>query len=214
MGRYEIISFNFVKGILSVNWGVLCICMMVEIKVVLAPLLAFTSIYDATKVCNMLALILDPWFKSLNVLKTFIERAIVIQIVTIYIERHGSQIETKRIFNVLGVLTSLWHYRLGVDNMDKLVMIMKKWLVDVWSNCPWIGQLIIEFLMEKVGIIEENDVMLDVVGCFNIDHELAWWIKVDEHFVQFFLGACLFWLRFYLCRLQWLDVIVKLTIYF
>jgi len=81
--------------------------MMVEIKVVLAPLLAFTSIYDATKVCNMLALILDPWFKSLNVLKTFIERAIVIQIVTIYIERHGSQIETKRIFNVLGVLTSL-----------------------------------------------------------------------------------------------------------
>jgi hypothetical protein len=58
--------------------------MMVEIKVVLAPLLAFTSIYDATKVCNMLALILDPWFKSLNVLKTFIERAIVIQIVAIY----------------------------------------------------------------------------------------------------------------------------------
>jgi hypothetical protein len=36
-----------------------------------------------------------------------------------------------------------------------------------------IGHSIIEFLVEKVGIIDENDVMLDVVGCFNTDHELA-----------------------------------------
>jgi hypothetical protein len=52
--------------------------MMVEIKTVLVALLAFTSIYDATKVCNMLALILDLSFKSLDVLKTFIKRATVI----------------------------------------------------------------------------------------------------------------------------------------
>jgi hypothetical protein len=58
--------------------------MMVEIETVLAPLLAFTSIYDATKVCNMLALILEMWFKSLDVLKTFIERARIIHMVTKY----------------------------------------------------------------------------------------------------------------------------------
>jgi hypothetical protein len=28
------------------------------------------------------------------------------------------------------------------------------------------------FLMEKVGIIDENDTILDVDGYFNVDHEL------------------------------------------
>lgn len=84
MEQYEIISFNFVRGHFECELGVLCICMMVEIKAVLAPLLAFTSIYDDTKVCNMLTLILDLWFKSLDALKTFIERAIVIHMVAKY----------------------------------------------------------------------------------------------------------------------------------
>ncbi len=66
------------RGHFECELGVLCICMMVEIKTVLVALLAFTSIYDATKVCNMLALILDLSFKSLDVLKTFIKRATVI----------------------------------------------------------------------------------------------------------------------------------------
>jgi hypothetical protein len=37
----------------------------------------------------------------------------------------GSQIEIKRIFNIARVLTSLWCCGLGVDNLDKLFMIMK-----------------------------------------------------------------------------------------
>jgi len=44
---------------------------------------------------------------------------------------HKSHIETKKKFNVVGVLTSLRCYWLGVDNLDKLVMIMDNWLVDV-----------------------------------------------------------------------------------
>jgi hypothetical protein len=84
MEQYEIISFDFVRGHFECELGVLCICMIVEIKIVLAPLLAFTFIYDATKVCNMLALILDMWFKSLDVLKTFIKRAKVIHMVAKY----------------------------------------------------------------------------------------------------------------------------------
>jgi hypothetical protein len=85
MEQYDIIfSQNFVRGHFECELGVLCICTMVEIKIVLAPLLAFTSIYDATKVCNMLALILDLSFKSLDVLKKIIEKAIVIQMVVKY----------------------------------------------------------------------------------------------------------------------------------
>jgi hypothetical protein len=40
------------------------------------------------------------------------------------------QIETKIIFSVVGMLTSLRRYKLKIDNLEKLVMIMKNWLVD------------------------------------------------------------------------------------
>jgi hypothetical protein len=72
------------------------------------------------------------------------------------------------------MLTSLRCYWLGVDNLDKLVMKMDNWLVDVWTNCPQERQSIIEFLVEEVGIIEQNDTMLDATGYFNVDHELVW----------------------------------------
>jgi hypothetical protein len=31
-------------------------------------------------------------------------------------------------------------------------------------------------LVKEVNIIEENNTMWDVVGYFNVDHELVWWI--------------------------------------
>ncbi len=37
----------------------------------------------------------------------------------------GSHIEIKQIFSIVGVLTSLQHYRLSVDNFNKLVMGIK-----------------------------------------------------------------------------------------
>ncbi len=38
----------------------------------------------------------------------------------------GSQIETKHKFSIVRMLTSLWVCKLRVDNLDKLVMIIKK----------------------------------------------------------------------------------------
>jgi hypothetical protein len=35
------------------------------------------------------------------------------------------------------------------------------------------GQSIDEFLVQEVGIIEENDTMLDATSYFNVDHELV-----------------------------------------
>jgi hypothetical protein len=48
-----------------------------------------------------------------------------------FVARHvldvlGSQIETKHNFSIPRVLTSLWLCKLRVDNLDKLVMNMKK----------------------------------------------------------------------------------------
>jgi len=42
----------------------------------------------------------------------------------------GCQIEIERIFNMTGVITSLKHCQLGIENLDKLVLIMKNWLDD------------------------------------------------------------------------------------
>jgi len=58
--------------------------MVVEVQVTLAPFLAFTSSHNISKVHNMLALILDLWFKSLNVVKTFVGWAKMIQIMVEY----------------------------------------------------------------------------------------------------------------------------------
>jgi hypothetical protein len=48
----------------------------------------------------------------------------------------GSQIETKCIFSIVGVLPNLRCYRLGFDNLDALVMICKNWLNDACMGCP------------------------------------------------------------------------------
>ncbi len=46
-----------------------------------------------------------------------------------------SQIEIEILFNIVGMLTSLWHCKLGVKNLNKLVMIMKNWSTDARVNC-------------------------------------------------------------------------------
>jgi hypothetical protein len=58
--------------------------MMVEVQATLAPFLAFASNYNASKAHNMLALMLDPHFKSFDVVKTFVGREKVIQMVAKY----------------------------------------------------------------------------------------------------------------------------------
>jgi len=58
-----------VKGDFESKLGALQVHMMVEVQIVLAPFLAFTSFYNVSKVNNMLALMLDPCFKSLDVVK-------------------------------------------------------------------------------------------------------------------------------------------------
>jgi hypothetical protein len=47
----------------------------------------------------------------------------------------GSQIEIKRIFNMVGVITSLKRCQLGIENLDKLVPIMKNWPNDPKFEC-------------------------------------------------------------------------------
>jgi len=61
-----------VRGDFEFELGVLRVHMVVEVQVVLTPFLAFTSSYNANKVHNMLALMLDLHFKPLDVVKAFV----------------------------------------------------------------------------------------------------------------------------------------------
>ncbi len=47
--------------------GALWVCMMAKVQIVLAPFLAFALFYNVNKVHNMLALVLDPCFKFLDI---------------------------------------------------------------------------------------------------------------------------------------------------
>ncbi len=46
----------------------------------------------------------------------------------------GSQIETKQVSNLFGVLTILRCYRLQVENMDQIIIVVKNWLDDSCAN--------------------------------------------------------------------------------
>jgi hypothetical protein len=73
-----------VKGGFESKLGALHIHMIAKIKAILAPFLAFASTYILVKAHNMFVLMLDPRFKSLDILKSFVRRAKVIHMVTKY----------------------------------------------------------------------------------------------------------------------------------
>ncbi len=79
----------------------------------------------------------------------------------------GSQIEIEWIFSVVGALTSLRQCHLGVENLDKLVMIYKNWLVDVRVDYKLVvGDRLQEFFVAKETLLEENEELLEKVGYF------------------------------------------------
>jgi hypothetical protein len=47
----------------------------------------------------------------------------------------GLQIETKRVFSIASVLTTLKHCHLQVENMDQIITVVKNWLDDPCHNC-------------------------------------------------------------------------------
>jgi len=58
--------------------------MMMQVINNLSPFLAFALTYNQTKVHNMLAIMLDPCFKNMKVIRDFVDHAHTIQIVIDY----------------------------------------------------------------------------------------------------------------------------------
>jgi hypothetical protein len=75
---------NWIGAIWGTFWPIFLVKKKRCFLVMLVPFLAFTSSYNVNKVHNMLTIMLDPHFKSLDVVKVFVGWAKVIQIVAKY----------------------------------------------------------------------------------------------------------------------------------
>ncbi len=67
-------------------------------------------------------------------------------------------VEIEQIFNMVGVITSLRHCWLEIENLDKLVFIMKNWLNDPRFGCTiGLPNSIEEYLKIEDDMILKNE---------------------------------------------------------
>lgn len=79
-----------------------------------------------------------------------------------------SQIETEQIFNIVKILTSLRWCRLNVQNLDKLVMILKNWPNDARTNCSSLVVMgMVEFLKVEDKMLDDFEKELEDFGYFD-----------------------------------------------
>jgi hypothetical protein len=74
-----------------------------------------------------------------------------------------------KIFSIAGVLTSLCYYKLRVENLDKLVIIMKNWSFNTRANCMRKRKCLDDFLIDEANIIDDNNVVWDEASYCNGD---------------------------------------------
>ncbi len=95
----------------------------------------------------------EQWFPNL----TYVSR----QVMGIV----GSQIEIERIFSMVRVITSLKSCLLGIENLDKLVLIMKNWLHDPRFRCTNGFKSFEKFFNSKNNVVVKNE---DLIVDFNL----------------------------------------------
>jgi hypothetical protein len=83
----------------------------------------------------------------------------------------GSQIETERIFSLAGVLCNLRRCRLGLENLDALVMIQKNWPSDARDGCTFKCEVVEEYFADEADLLDAHEMELEDGGCFEEDVE-------------------------------------------
>ena len=78
----------------------------------------------------------------------------------------GSQIETERIFSIARVLTGLRRCRLGLDNLDSLIMIFKKWPDDARHDCEVVAKDVQEFYRKEADLLDDHEDEVEDAGYF------------------------------------------------
>nr|XP_024402695.1 uncharacterized protein LOC112295398 isoform X2 [Physcomitrium patens] len=85
----------------------------------------------------------------------------------------GSQVETERIFSVVGLISAIRRRHLCTDNLDKLVLIRENWEEDSRSGSeePRTGRKmearLHDYLLAEENILEENEDLVFDAGLFD-----------------------------------------------
>jgi hypothetical protein len=111
--NFEITSINFVRKNFGFKLQSLCMHMTTKVHAILVPFLAFASTYYANKAYNMLALMLDPHLKSLDVVKTFVKCVKVTHMVIGY--------DNKTLMPILVVAFQFFSF--GIDGLIRLTLV-------------------------------------------------------------------------------------------
>ncbi len=77
----------------------------------------------------------------------------------------GSQIETKCVFSLANVLTTLKHCHLQVENMDQIIIVVKNWPSGPCHNCKPNVDLK-EYCKEETSLNNCKLTMINFVVCF------------------------------------------------
>jgi hypothetical protein len=71
----------------------------------------------------------------------------------------GLQIEIEQMFNMVNIIVSLKLYQFGIENLDKIMLIVKNWFYDFESSCN-VGErfeIIDKNLDVEDHMLEENE---------------------------------------------------------
>jgi hypothetical protein len=69
------------------------------------------------------------------------------------------------VFNFAGVLTTSKHCHLQVENMDRIIIVVKNWFDDPHHNCKP-NAILKEYLKEEDFLIKDNYDLLEEVDFF------------------------------------------------
>jgi hypothetical protein len=82
----------------------------------------------------------------------------------------SSQIKIERILSMVGIIIGFRHYRLGIENLDKLVLIMKILSDDLRFGCTTsLPKSIEEYLEIKDGMVLKNEKFITDFNLFEKD---------------------------------------------
>jgi len=80
----------------------------------------------------------------------------------------SSEIETKWIFNIVKIFTSLHQCQLNVQNLDELVMILKNWPSDARTSCSFVVVMgMAKFLKVEDKMLDDFEKELEDFGYFD-----------------------------------------------
>jgi hypothetical protein len=73
----------------------------------------------------------------------------------------GSKIQIEKIFNFVGIVTNLWRSRIGINNLNCFVLVIKHWPNNACIRCDGEEAKNLHDYLQAEKIIEKNHELID-----------------------------------------------------